>query len=296
MQDVELRMEMTGCDPVAIRMSELWPLLRHPMMLLLVCVLTLPAAAAALLPLSGGPAFTGLAGALRHMLAPVTGVLVLGGLIRVIAGLHRGSDPLPLRVEPLALAALVVADCLSFGLSALAEGLPDRILPWRLLLLLVWHAGLSAAAIIFANRFLIPPILREMRATAPAPDPAPDLAPPPPSTVHALPGIFAWQEVVVPMDDLRSVRADGNCVTIATAAQSHVTKGPFGEATAALDPRAGLLVSRSLWLALREITGAYRDRGELFLTLRGGTTVKVARPRQAEVTRMLAGQVPSAPG
>lgn len=99
--------------------------------------------------------------------------------------------------------------------------------------------------------------------------------------------VVTLADVRVTVTELLQIEVSGHYLSVATKTQTHRCRATMKEALSQLDPADGVLVHRSNWVAAQEILEVSRLRGDLILRLRRGSSVKVARPRRANVEAWL---------
>lgn len=316
MRNVELQIEMMSCAPLLLRLGEISQILRHRFIVVLICVVTLPIVVEPALFLRrfslGDIAF--------QLLQPILSVALFLGQFWLVALVAKGKPRVRVHFTAImAIAILIPQLLLTEVYSALySVYYADALI--RAVLLFFWNLLLAELSLAFSVRFLMPTILREIRSKEPdaghfktlgiedeaprvfAPDekavardgssPSHDMLPKETEPEEEASHMFVWREVSVPMCSLRLVQADGNYVTIFAEEDSHFVQGPFCSVIESIDPDIGVLVNRSLWVAFTQVVGARREKGELFLTLRDDTTIKVARTRQTQVSETMEQHLP----
>ncbi len=318
MRNVELQIEMMSCEPLLLRLDEVAQILRHRFIIVLVCVVTLPVVVEPALFLQR----FNLSDIAFQLLYPAISVVLFFGQIWLVALLSKGKPRVRLHFTAIMAVAIIIPQLLLTEAYSALYSTYDAGALFRAVLLFFWNLLLAELARAFSVRFLMPTILKEIRSKKPgagrvqllrtndeAPrvsaqneeavardgsNPSHDMFPEGTEPEEA-PQIFEWRDVSVPMHSLRTVQADGNYVTILAEEDSYFAQGPFRDVLACINPDIGVLVNRSLWVAFTEIVGARRERGELFLTLRDDTTIKVARPRQVQVSEVIGQQLPEVP-
>lgn len=94
-------------------------------------------------------------------------------------------------------------------------------------------------------------------------------------------------DVLVSQGDLEMLEARDHYVAIITRAAETEVRARLKDLTDSLGDVPGRMVHRSAWVAETSVASAKRQRDGLWLTLRSGRKVKVARPRQPEVETWL---------
>ena len=128
----------------------------------------------------------------------------------------------------------------------------------------------------FVVLVVIPRILRDLRSGKAPPATAPAVMRPVTAEVPDIVGIGGQR---IPTRELVRITAEGNYLRVQTLRERFFLPGPFGRVVDLLPERLGVRVSRSDWVALREIHGLRRQGGNTFLDLKDGASVKVANTR-----------------
>lgn len=111
----------------------------------------------------------------------------------------------------------------------------------------------------------------------------PTEAAPSPAMEERLPRQVALGDVRVAPVELEMLEARDHYVAIVTLASETEIRARLKDLTDSLSAVPGRMVHRSVWISDAAVTGAKRQKDGLWLSLRSGRRVKVARPRQAEV-------------
>lgn len=131
---------------------------------------------------------------------------------------------------------------------------------------------------------VFPRVLRDLRARQATAEPVPVAVKP---VMTEVPDHVDIGGQRFPTKDLVRITAEGNYVRVQTLRERLFLPGPFGRAVDPLPERLGVRVSRSDWVALREVRALRREGGETYLDLNDGASVKVANTRQKMVAALL---------
>lgn len=150
-------------------------------------------------------------------------------------------------------------------------------------LILFYYVLVEALAHFFLLQVL-PRVLRDLRSR----DAVPGLMPadPPPATTD-VPEFVEIGGQRIPSRDLVQITVEGNYLRVRTVQARMFLPGPFGRVVDQLPDTLGVRVSRSDWVALREVQALRREAGDTYLDLRDGGSVKVANTRQKLVASLL---------
>lgn len=177
------------------------------------------------------------------------------------------------------------------------------------LLLVMFYYVLTEVIMAFVLGFVVPRVLAEIRGQ-PLPARAFRIAPPPagdaaeraaaaanlpdmpsggPVTVlpRRNPGAVRVGNTRFALADIQLVEAEGNYVRIVTQRGRDLLPGPFSQVVAQLPDTAGLVVSRSCWVAAGMVVAHRRAGRDLFLMLSDGRELRVAGSRRQQVMAWL---------
>lgn len=97
--------------------------------------------------------------------------------------------------------------------------------------------------------------------------------------------VFAGKRV--PKQDVRYVRTAGNYLDVTLRSEKLFVQATMRSFLQQMEESDGLLLHRSLWLSLDEVTSYQRQGMEILVQTRDGEAVKTARSRQSEVLAWL---------
>jgi DNA-binding LytR/AlgR family response regulator len=150
-------------------------------------------------------------------------------------------------------------------------------------LMVFYYVVIEMLAHLFLLRTL-PRVLRDLRSRGAAKGTLPVA---PPRIAADVPDVVDIGGQKIPTKDLVRITAEGNYLRVQTVQSRLFLPGPFGRVVDQLPEQLGVRVSRSDWVALREVHALRRDEGSIFLDLKDGASVKVANTRQKLVTSLL---------
>ncbi|NBE09252.1 LytTR family DNA-binding domain-containing protein [Paragemmobacter ruber] len=162
-------------------------------------------------------------------------------------------------------------------------------------LILGYRTSLARSAVLFVFYYMLvemlahivmlvmmPRILRDLRSDGTTHASEPMLPLP-----TAVPDVVEIGGQSFPTRDLVRITAEGNYLRVQTVRERLFLPGPFGRVVDRLPERLGVRVSRSDWVALRDVQTLRRQGGETFLELKDGVLVKVANTRQKMVLSLV---------
>ncbi|MBU9697398.1 LytTR family transcriptional regulator [Rhodobacteraceae bacterium HSP-20] len=259
----ELQLRLINCGPLHITADEVRRMARHRYFLILFSLFVLPGM---LVGLNAPTWWQATAIAMQGLVLSVMIMMIVMLLIRLWA---RRTREIHLSVIiAIAVLAVSVIDELLKPLTgrAMVEG-PAHFLGNVVIILMLGEVGAT-----FSFLFVAKPVLRELRAGS------------------AQSGGAGGEETLVTVGTrtvdkaaLHYVQAEGNYVLAQTAHGRLFEKATLGSVTAQLQSGDGIMVSRSCWIARNGFVDQTRHDGRLFLTMRDGRSIKVARTRQQEV-------------